>query len=101
MALWHAARGLALFKHQGAGFAFIFNVKEKAPGARETAQPVNELATFPEDLGLIPSTRIAVHNCLQFVPGDPMPSSGLHEHQAHKRCTDRHEGNALIHINIK
>ena len=37
-------------------------------------------AALAEDLGLVPSTYIAAHNCLQ----DPGSSSGLWRSQAHK-----------------
>ena len=38
--------------------------RERMRGAGEMAQQLGALAVLPEDLGSIPSTHMAAHNCL-------------------------------------
>ena len=39
---------------------------EPQSGIGEVAQRLRALAAFPEELGSIPNTHMAAHNCLQF-----------------------------------
>ena len=51
---------------------------------------------FPAPTGSIPSSQFTtIHNSSS---GDPIPSSGLHGHQAHIECTDIHAARTPIHI---
>jgi hypothetical protein len=40
-------------------------------GAREMAQQLRALAVLLEDLGSMPSTHVAAHNCLTLLARDP------------------------------
>ena len=43
---------------------FTYETLKKWRGAGEVAQRARALAALPEDQGSIPSTHMAVHNCL-------------------------------------
>lgn len=48
---------------------------------------VRAFAALAKDLCVAPSTHTKAHNCLNPVPGDMVPSSGLHGHKEHTWCT--------------
>lgn len=45
-------------------------------GAGETARKLRGPAAPVDDVGLVPSTRMAAYNFLSAIPGDPAPSVG-------------------------
>lgn len=47
----------------------------------ELVRPLRELTAFPEDLASVSSFNLAAHSLSLPVPEDPLPSSGLCEHQ--------------------
>jgi hypothetical protein len=70
----------------------IGTIKAKTQPLRDgkTAQQLRALSALPQDLSLIPSTHIALQPAVIPGPDDPVPSSGIHGHQAHRWFTDIH-----------
>ena len=54
------------------------------------AQWLSALAALPEALGSIPRIHSGSQPSIILVPGNTMPSSGLHGHQEYTLCTDTH-----------
>lgn len=70
--------------------------------AGEIAQQLRALAALPEDMVFNPQhPKAAVITTVcgfRSVPGNPMPSSGLHRFQTHMGCLGIHAGKTSTHI---